>query len=77
MWNSELFNLLCLLLYIALSIILPVGMVLGAKIIGPSNPNRIKNLTFECGQVPVGESRAQFTTKYFLYAVIYAFFDLV
>jgi NADH-quinone oxidoreductase subunit A len=55
-------------------IIFPVALVVAAKILGPYNPNPVKNSTFECGQIPIGKSHVRFTIQYLPYAMIYAIF---
>jgi len=74
MWSTELFYQLSLAAYVAASILFPAAMIFAAKILGPSNPNPVKNSTFECGQVPIGEAHVQFTVQYLPYAMIYAIF---
>jgi NADH-quinone oxidoreductase subunit A len=74
MWSTEQFYQLSLLTYVAASILFPAAMIFAAKVLGPSNPNPVKNSTFECGQVPIGEAHVQFTVQYLPYAMIYAIF---
>lgn len=74
MWSIEVFNLLSLIVYVVAVTAFPLAMVFAAKVLGPSNPNRVKNSTFECGQVPIGEAHVQFNVQYLPYAMIYAIY---
>ncbi len=45
-----------------------------AKILSPSNPNPLKNSTYECGQIFEGKAHVRFTIHYYPYAMVYAIF---
>ncbi len=43
----------------------------------PHNDNELKNSTYECGEVPVGEAHIQFHFQYYMFAILFVVFDLV
>ena len=43
----------------------------------PNNENALKNSTYECGEVPVGEAHIQFHFQYYMFAILFVVFDLV
>lgn len=69
-------SLLPLALFIFIVTIFPILLILVAKILAPSNPNPVKCSTYECGEIPVGEGRAQFVIQYYAYAIIFTIFDV-
>ncbi|MEM3737264.1 MAG: NADH-quinone oxidoreductase subunit A [Candidatus Bathyarchaeia archaeon] len=60
--------------YVLIMVIFPLSLVLAGKVLGPSNPNPKKNMTFECGHPPEGSAHTRFTIQYYPYAMIYAIF---
>lgn len=72
MFPIELVDILTLILYLIAIVVLPISFVLLAKILGSSNPNSIKNSTFECGQIASGEPHARLGVQYVPYVVVYA-----
>jgi len=52
-------------------------MLVLATVLGPKNPNRTKQLPFECGSVSVGSVREQrFSVRFYLVAMIFILFDI-
>ena len=43
----------------------------------PNNENALKNSTYECGEVPVGEAHIQFHFQYYMFAILFVVFDIV
>lgn len=42
----------------------------------PKHPNRVKNAPYECGVETIGPTTVQFSTKFYLYALIFVIFDV-
>jgi len=68
------FDLLALTLYILLSTLAPMALYGISSIFGERKPSKEKNMSYECGQVPVGEAHMRFTVHYYPYALIYGIF---
>jgi NADH-quinone oxidoreductase subunit A len=51
-------------------------MVLLSRFIGPRKPTRAKLSPYECGMVPVGDSRQRFSVKFYLVAMLFILFDV-
>lgn len=64
------------LIYIAICIIIPVGMVLLGEILGKKNPSSLKSIPFECGIIPKETSESSFVIPYFGYALLFLIFDV-
>ena len=43
----------------------------------PNNENALKNSTYECGEIPMGEAHIQFHFQYYMFAILFVVFDLV
>ena len=69
-------------LFIQFGIILAVGALMAlafvslSHLLSPKSRNPNKGLSYECGVVPKGDSRAPFNIHYYLVAVLFVLFDL-
>ena len=43
----------------------------------PHNPNRLKNLTFECGMETIGKTWVRFNFRYYFFALIFLALDVL
>jgi len=53
-------------------LVLNINRILGA----PNNPNPLKLSTYESGEVPVGNARANIDVQYYLYVLIFLVIDV-
>ena len=63
-------------LFFVVGLIIPVGAIAVAWILGPKRPNPIKQTTYECGIETVGESWVQFKAQYYIFALVFLVFDV-
>ena len=63
-------------LFIVVGLIIPVGAIAAAWILGPKKPNPIKMTTYECGIETVGDSWVQFKAQYYILALVFLVFDV-
>ena len=63
-------------LFLLVGLIIPVGAIAAAWILGPKKPNPIKQTTYECGIETVGESWVQFKAQYYIFALVFLVFDV-
>ena len=54
----------------------PILTFFAGRFFRPNNENALKNSTYECGEVPVGEAHIQFHFQYYRYAIIFLVFDI-
>ena len=47
-----------------------------AALLAPRKPNPIKSETYECGMETYGDTRVQFKAQYYVYALMFAIFDI-
>ena len=64
------------LVFFALAFVL-CGLMLGLGILlRPSNPNRNKLATYECGEPPSGPAWINFNIRFYLIALVFVIFDV-
>jgi NADH-quinone oxidoreductase subunit A len=63
-------------LFFIVGLIIPVGAIAAAWILGPKKPNPIKQMTYECGIETVGDSWVQFKAQYYIFALVFLVFDV-
>ncbi len=62
--------------FFIVGLIIPVGAIVAAAILGPKKPNPIKQTTYECGIETVGDSWVQFKVQYYIFALVFLVFDV-
>lgn len=68
--------------YLTVGAFIAFGALLGAAMLGlaalirPSNPNRIKSESYECGIAPVGGGWSQTHIRYYVFALLFLIFDV-
>ena len=70
-----------ILIFSALAIMVPVGMLLVSWMatlvrIRPHKPNPIKYATYECGMETIGPRWAHFNIRYYIFALLFVIFDV-
>ncbi len=55
----------------------PILTFFAGRFFRPNNDNALKNSTYECGEIPVGEAHIQFHFQYYMFAILFVVFDLV
>jgi NADH:ubiquinone oxidoreductase subunit 3 (subunit A) len=63
-------------LFFVVGLLIPVGAIAAAWILGPKKPNPIKQTTYECGVETVGDSWVQFKAQYYIFALVFLVFDV-
>jgi NADH:ubiquinone oxidoreductase subunit 3 (subunit A) len=63
-------------LFFFVGLLIPVGAITVAWILGPKKPNSIKQSTYECGIETVGDSWVQFKAQYYIFALVFLVFDV-
>lgn len=68
------FDLLAFTIYFLISTLTPISLYGLGLTFGERKPNKEKNMSFECGQVPIGKAHVRLTVQYYPYALIYGIF---
>ena len=64
------------LIHILLAGGIAAAMVVLSWLIGQRKPTRAKLSPYECGMIPVGDSRERFSVKFYLVAMLFILFDV-
>lgn len=64
-----------LLFFLLGAVFVGVAMV-AASVVRPSKPNAIKNSTYECGEIPIGEPWIRFNVRFYVVALVFLLFDV-
>ncbi len=65
-----------LLLYFALVLILVIGMLTVAYVLGERHRERSTDIPYESGMLPTGTARLRFPADFYLIAMLFVIFDL-
>ena len=69
-------GLLPILLFVAASSALAVGMLLAGTLIGPSRQSAVKQMPYESGMDPIHDAHRRFDVRFNLVAVAFLVFDV-
>jgi len=64
------------LLVLVVAIIFAVVPLAISRLIAPNRPDSVKSSPYECGVETIGPSDIQFHARFYLYALIFAIFDV-
>jgi NADH-quinone oxidoreductase subunit A len=56
-------------------IAMPAALLL-AKLFRPSKPSKSKSMAYECGVDPIGDSRARYSVRFYVIAILFVVFDV-
>ncbi len=65
-----------LLLLFAISAVTAVGMMVLTQFLTPHRPTPQKDMPYESGMIPLGDTRARFSVKFYMVAISFIVFDL-
>jgi NADH:ubiquinone oxidoreductase subunit 3 (subunit A) len=69
-------NYLAVFLAVIVGIILVATALIAARILAPYSREGGKGTSYECGMLPIGRTRAQINTRYYLFAILFLIFDV-
>jgi len=64
-------------IFALIAVLFPFIAFLATRFFRPSKPKALKAQTYECGEVPTGDARIQFSFQYYIFALIFVVFDSV
>ncbi len=65
-----------ILLFLLVAAGFPVVTLLLARVVRPSNYEKVKASAYECGVEATGEARQRYSVKYYIIAVLFVVFDV-
>lgn len=63
-------------IFAILALAFPALTFFATRLFRPTNPTPLKDLVYECGEVPEGEAQIQFHFQYYMFALIFVVFDV-
>ncbi len=66
--------------YATVLMFLAVALLIGLSVLGlnrllmPYRPNPVKNATYECGNIPVGDAQIRDNVRFYVFALLYVVF---
>ncbi len=63
-------------LFVIMAVVFPFIALGLAWVLRPKKPNPVKSQTYECGLETYGDTWVQFRVQYYLYALLFVFFDV-
>ena len=69
-------NYVAVLLATVIGSILILTALLTSRILAPFSTSRQKNVSYECGMLPIGRARTQIHFRYYLFAILFLVFDV-
>jgi NADH-quinone oxidoreductase subunit A len=65
-----------LFFFLLLTTLLVAALIAVSRLIGNRTHSKVKDMPYECGNVPSGSSRQRFSVKFYLVAVLFILFDV-
>jgi len=65
-----------IVIFAIVAVLFPLGTFFATRLFRPDHPTPLKDLTYECGEVPEGEAQIQFHFQYYMFALIFVVFDV-
>jgi NADH-quinone oxidoreductase subunit A len=65
-----------ILILFGVSVLNAVGMVVASQILNPRRATPEKDMPYESGMVPLGDTRGRFSVKFYMVAISFIIFDL-
>lgn len=65
-----------LLILFGVSIVNAIGMGVASHILNPRRPTPVKEMPYESGMIPLGDTRQRFSVKFYVVAISFIVFDL-
>src|SRR5437867_10925932 len=63
-------------LFLLVALSFPLLTFFATRLFRPTHPTPLKDLTYECGELPEGEAAIQFHFQYYMFALLFVVFDV-
>jgi len=64
------------LILFGVSVVNAVGMLVTSYLLNPRRPTPQKDMPYESGMIPLGDTRSRFSVKFYMVAISFIVFDL-
>ncbi|MBI5285455.1 MAG: NADH-quinone oxidoreductase subunit A [Chloroflexi bacterium] len=69
-------NYLAVFLAVIIGFLLVATALIAARILAPFSNEKGKSVSYECGMLPIGQTRSQFHIRFYLFAILFLIFDV-
>lgn len=69
-------NLITFCVFGVLGIVFVLGSLVFGKFLRPQLPGEDKEMAYECGEIPIGDSWVQFDLRFYIIALVFLVFDV-
>jgi NADH-quinone oxidoreductase subunit A len=69
-------NYVPVFIFVLIIVIAMPAALLVAKLVRPAKPNKNKAMAYECGVDPIGDSRARYSVRFYVIAILFVVFDV-
>jgi NADH:ubiquinone oxidoreductase subunit 3 (subunit A) len=69
-------NYLAVFIAVIVGFILVATALIAARVLAPYSNEKGKRISYECGMLPIGRSRAQIHIRYYIFAILFLIFDV-
>ena len=69
-------NYLAVFIAVIVGFILVATALIAARVLAPYSNEKGKRVSYECGMLPIGRSRAQIHIRYYIFAILFLIFDV-
>lgn len=69
-------NYLAVFLATIVGFILVATALIAARVFAPYSKESGKSVSYECGMLPIGQTRSQFHIRFYLFAILFLIFDV-
>lgn len=69
-------NYVIVAIFLVIAILLPMVALALGSLLRPHKPTVEKQVTYESGNLPVGEAQVRYNIRYYLFALMFVIFDI-
>ena len=69
-------NYLAVFLAVIIGFLLVATALIAARLLAPFSKEKGKSVSYECGMLPIGQTRSQFHIRFYLFAILFLIFDV-
>ena len=69
-------NYVAVLLAGVIGSVLVLSALIGSRLLAPFSTSKRKNISYECGMLPIGRAKTQIHFRYYLFAILFLVFDV-
>jgi NADH:ubiquinone oxidoreductase subunit 3 (subunit A) len=64
-------------IFALVAVLFPVLAFYVSRFFRPTKMTTLRDTTYECGELPIGQANVQFHVHFYIYAIIFVVFDIV